>query len=56
MAQGFRVLAAFSEDLGSIPSIHVAAHKSVISVLGDPIPTSGLHGYQTYMQARHPNP
>lgn len=56
MAQGFRVLAAFSEDMSSILSIHVAAHKSIISVLGDPIPSSGLYGHQTHMQAKYPHP
>lgn len=45
-----------SEDKGSIPSIHMAVHKSSLENL---IPNSGLHRTrhhmkQTYRQAKHP--
>ena len=42
MAQCLKALAAFLEDLGSIPSTHIAAHKSLPLVLGDLTYSSGL--------------
>lgn len=46
MAQQLRTLAAFPEDLGSVPSTHVVAHNHlfVTLALADPIPSSGLVG------------
>lgn len=47
MAQGLSVLAALSEDLGSFPSIHIAAaHNSLTSILRDLTASSGLLGHQ----------
>lgn len=51
MAQGFRVLAAFSEDMSSILSIRVAAHKSVIFTFSNtlfwPLWASDIHAGKT---------
>ena len=46
-AQWLRAQTALSEDLGSIPSIHIAAH-TVITVPEDPMPSYSLHGNQAH--------
>lgn len=38
-----------AEDLGSVPSTHLAAQSFLTQVLGGLTPSSGLHRYQAYM-------
>jgi hypothetical protein len=44
MAQLLRVLAVLAEDLGSILTTHLAAHKKWFK--GDLMSSSGFHGHQ----------
>lgn len=47
MAQHLRTFPAVAEDLGSVPSAHVAAHNSLLTpVLGNVSPSSGLYRKQ----------
>lgn len=48
-----RVLALLAENLGPVPSSHIAAHYSVTSGIGYPTPSSGLHGHQACMLHIH---
>ena len=41
-----RVLAAPAENLGPVPTSHIAGHYSVASGIGYPTPSPGLHGQQ----------
>lgn len=51
MAQRLGALATLSEVPGSILSMHTKSHKLwfLTTVLGHPIPSSDLHGYQAHM-------
>ena len=46
MAQQLRALAALPEDLSSIPSLHMAAHKCLQRE--NPTPFSGFHRHQAH--------
>lgn len=47
MAQQLRVLAALTEDPGSLPSTHMAAYFNCPSPVSEDLtPSSGLHGHQ----------
>lgn len=44
MAQWLRTLGAFAEELGSVLSTYMLAHKLLITpILDDGVPLSGLH-------------
>lgn len=45
VAQWFGVLVVFTEDLGSILSIHMIVHNRFNSSSRDPTPSSNLHWY-----------
>jgi hypothetical protein len=49
IVQQLRAWAALAEDLGSVPSTHLAAQSFLTQVLGGLTPSSGLHRYQAYM-------
>lgn len=47
MAQQIRTVISLPEDLGQIPRTHIVARNCLTLGPGDPIPFSGLHGYQS---------
>lgn len=54
VAQPLRLLAALTDNMGSVPSTHGGSHSSITSVPGDLVFSSralGAHGVLTYMQA-----
>jgi hypothetical protein len=60
MAQQLRALAVLLEDLGSMPSTHVAAHNCLTLLARDPchlVTSTSIRlafGTQTYVQAETP--
>lgn len=56
LAQPLRVLAALDEDLASIPSTHMSAHKLYLQSWASDT-SSDLCGHQayTYVEAKHSN-
>lgn len=53
MIQQLRALDALSVDLCSIPSIHMEAQDCLTLILGNPVSSLNLHGYQACMQCTH---
>jgi hypothetical protein len=54
VAQQLRALDALAEDLGSIPSTHMAAHKPCVTVSGYQCPLLAPTGTDMFASQTHP--